>query len=120
MRSFAYRRKLLEGALTASQVAELLHTSCQTPHDRLVGGTLLAAIHHGAFRFPLWQFDPDGENGVVTGLPAVIRALHVSPIAKISWLTHANPLLDGETPLSFLKAGQVDRVLVLARAAGID
>jgi hypothetical protein len=120
MRSFAYRRELLAGAFTASQVAKLLHTSRQTPHDRLASGTLLAAMDQGAFRFPIWQFDPDGENGVVSGLPAVIRALNVSPIAKISWLTRANPLLDGETPLSCLKAGQVDRVVALARAVSID
>lgn len=120
MRSFAFRRELLAGALTASQVAKLLHTSRQTPHDRLASGTLLAALDQGAFRFPIWQFDPDGENGIVTGLPDVIRALHVSPIAKISWLTRINPMLDGETPLSCLKAGQVERVVALARAVGID
>jgi hypothetical protein len=120
MRSFAYRHKLLDGALTASQVATLLQTSRQTPHDRLASGTLLAAMDQGAFRFPTWQFDPDGENGVVNGLPTVIRALDVSPIAKMSWLTRANPMLDGETPLSCLKAGQVERVAALAHAVGID
>jgi hypothetical protein len=119
MRSFEYRRKLLDGALTASQVVKLLHTSRQTPHDRLGSGTLLAAMERGDFRFPIWQFDPDGENGGVSGLPDVIRALHVAPVAKISWLRRADPMLDGETPLACLKAGEVDRVVALARAVGI-
>lgn len=120
MRSFARRRELLAGALTASQVAKLLGTSRQTPHDRLAAGTLLAVMDQGAWRFPAWQFDPEGDNGVVPGLPAVIRALRVSPIAKMSWLTRPNPMLDGETPLARLKAGQVEQVVALAHAVGAD
>lgn len=120
MRAFARRRELLAGALTASQVARLLGTSRQTPHDRLRAGTLVAALEDGAWRFPAWQFDPNGDNGVVHGLPDVIRALDVSPIAKISWITRPNPLLDGDTPLACLKAGQVARVVALARAVGVD
>ncbi|HET9014241.1 MAG TPA: helix-turn-helix domain-containing protein, partial [Thermomicrobiaceae bacterium] len=114
------RRELLAGALTASQVARLLGTSRQTPHDRLRAGTLVAVLEDGAWRFPAWQFDPNGDNGVVHGLPDVIRALDVSPIAKISWITRPNPLLDGDTPLACLKAGQVARVVALARAVGVD
>lgn len=44
LRSFRFRRKLLAGSLTTTQVAELLGTSRQTPHDRLRKGTLLAEI----------------------------------------------------------------------------
>lgn len=120
MRSFARRRELLAGALTASQVARLLGTSRQTPHDRLAAGTLLAVMDQGAWRFPVWQFDPEGDNGVVPGLPEVIRALRVSPIAKMSWLTRPNPMLNGDTPLARLKAGQVEQVVALARAVGAD
>ena len=117
-RSFARRRELLAGALTASQVAALLGTSRQTPHDRLASGTLLAVMDRGAYRFPRWQFDTNGEDGVVRGLPAVIRALDVSPFAKVAWLARANPMLDGQMPLAALKAGQVERVVALARAVG--
>ena len=120
MRAFARRRELLAGTLTASQVARLLGTSRQTPHDRLRAGTLLAVLDDGAWRFPAWQFDPDGDNGVVAGLPDVIRALDVSSIARISWLTRANAQLDGETPLACLKAGDLERVVALARAVGVD
>ena len=120
MRAFARRRELLAGALTASQVARLLGTSRQTPHDRLRAATLLAVLDDGAWRFPAWQFDPDGDNGVVAGLPDVIRTLDVSPIARISWLIRPNPQLDGETPLACLKGGQVERVVALARAVGVD
>jgi hypothetical protein len=118
-RSFARRRELLADALSASQVAALLGTSRQTPHDRLTSGTLLAVRDRGVYRFPRWQFDPNGDDGVVPGLPAVIRALDVPPLAKVAWLTRANPLLDGATPLACLHAGQTERVVALARAVGL-
>lgn len=118
-RSFARRQELLANSLTTSQVAELLGTSRQTPHDRVASGSLLAVTDRGALRFPRWQFRADGENGVIPGLPAVIRALDVSPLAKMSWLTRNNPVLGGETPLACLEAGQVDRVVGLARAVGV-
>jgi hypothetical protein len=118
-RSFARRRELLADSLSASQVAALLGTSRQTPHDRLAGGTLLAVMDRGAYRFPRWQFDPNGEDGVVPGLPAVIRALDVAPLAKVSWLTRANPMLEGKTPLACLQAGQTERVVALARPVGV-
>lgn len=117
-RSFTRRRALLAGALSTSQVAALLNTSRQTPHDRVASGTLLAVMDRGALRFPPWQFDAEGADGVVAGLPATIRALDVAPLAKVSWLTRATPLLAGATPLACLKAGQVERVVALARAVG--
>ena len=119
-RSFARRRELLAGAKTASEVAALLGTSRQTPHDRLGSGTLIAAYDNGAWRFPVWQFDPEGPDGVVPGLPAVIRALDVPPMAKVSWLTRPSPYLDGVTPLDVLKRGEVERVVTLARAVEAD
>lgn len=118
-RSFARRRELLADALTASGVAALLGTSRQTPHDRMTSGTLLAVLDRGAYRFPRWQFDPNGEDGIVRGLPEVLRALDASPLAKLAWLTRGTPMLDGRTPLVCLKAGQVKRVVALARAVGL-
>lgn len=120
MRSFQRRRDLLDGALTTAQVAGLLGTSRQTPHDRVASGTLLAVMDRGALRFPAWQFDPDGADGVVAGLPQAIRALDVSALAKVSWLTRANAMLDGMTPLATLKAGRDDEVVELARSVGVD
>lgn len=118
-RSFAHRRALLADAVTAADVGKLLGTSRQTPHDRLKGGSLLAVKDRGAWYFPLWQFDPEGEDGAITGLPAVIRALDVSPLAKVAWLTRANDMLDGKTPLECLRSGQLERVVSLARSVGV-
>lgn len=117
MRYFTWRRDLLRDALTAQQVADLLHTSRQTPHDRRKAETLLAVLDNGAWRFPAWQFDPQGPDGVIDGLPVVLRALQVPPLAQVSWLTKANPVLEGMTPLEALKRGH--RAWVLDEAMGV-
>jgi Trp operon repressor len=82
---FHYRHQLLQGSLSAQDVANLLGTTRQTPHDRLRRGTLLAIKDRGAWRFPRWQFDPDGPDGVLRGLPDVLRALRrISPLSQAS------------------------------------
>ncbi len=105
-RSFRRRKELLEGALTAPKVAKLLDTTRQTPHDRVRSGTLLAVLDRGVWRFPAWQFDPEGPDGVVEGLPDVLQTLHTSPLAKASWLVRPNQYLEGRTPLETLKEGR--------------
>jgi hypothetical protein len=110
LRTFRRRDELLRDALTAPQVAKLLHTSRQTPHDRVATGHLLAARDRGMLRFPSWQFDPDSPDGVVAELPQVIRALDLSPLAKINWFARPNPYLDGRCPIDALKQGDVAHV----------
>ena len=119
MRSFERRRELLDGSLTAPQVARLLNTTRQTPHDRVKAGTLLAVMDRGALRFPAWQFDSEGPDGVIPGLPDVIQALDLSPLAKISWLTRPNEIFDGQSPLDLLKRGQVERVVRQGQGVGV-
>lgn len=120
LENFAYRRQLLAGALSAPQVAKLLGTSRQTPHDRVQAKTLLGVMDKGALKFPAWQFDPQGPDGVIDGLPEVLKALHMSDFAKLSWLMRSNPYLDGLTPVEVLKQGGKDRVLTLALAVGVS
>ena len=90
----------------------------QTPLDRIRAGTLLAIRDQGKRRYPLWQFDPDGPDGIVAGLPDVLAALPVADLIKARWLQRPQPLLEGDTPLQLLRQGQLDRVLVEARAVG--
>jgi hypothetical protein len=117
-RHFQHRRQLLDSAISATQVARLLGTSRQTPHDRVSSQTLLAIKENGKLCFPSWQFDPAGPDGVLDGFPAVLKALEMSDYAKLNWLTRTNPLLDGQTPVQALKAGQKDHALAAATAAG--
>ena len=117
-RSFRRRKELLEGALTAPKVAKLLDTTRQTPHDRVRSGTLLAVLDRGVWRFPAWQFDPEGPDGVVEGLPDVLQMLHTSPLAKASWLVRPNQYLEGRTPLETLKEGRKEAVRSAAERVG--
>ncbi len=116
---FASRRDLLQHCIGTNDVVRLLGLrNRQTPLDRLKAQTLLAIREQGQWRFPLWQFDPDGPDGVITGLPEVLAALPVADLIKARWLQRPQPLLDGQTPLEALRAGQLDRVLAEARAVG--
>lgn len=119
VRNFQWRRELLKGALSASQVAELLGTTRQTPHDRVKSNTLLAVLDRGAWRFPAWQFDPEGPDGVIDGLPEVLKALKVSQLSKLSWLVRSNSVLDGLTPIEALKQGHKQRTIAEAVGIGV-
>lgn len=115
---FEARDRLLADALTAPQVAKLLGSTRQTPLVRLQAGTLFAVYDRGAWRFPAWQFDPEGPDRVIGGLSEVLEALDgLSPLAKLVWFSRPNPVLDGRTPVDALRAGELERVLAAARAA---
>lgn len=120
LRSFRDRHLLLRGALAAKDVADLLEVGRQTPHDRAKAGTLLAIKDNGQLRFPAWQFDPEGPDGVVEGLPEVVQAMRgpMSPLAKIRWFLSPKSLLAARTPLDALREGDVEDVVTEARAIG--
>ncbi len=117
-RYFEKREQLLQNSLTANAVANLLRTTRQTPHDRVKKKSLLAVKDNGVWKFPVWQFDPSGSDGVIDGLPAVLKALEGSEFTKLNWLTSPNPYLNNLTPVEALKKGQKAKVLKEAIALG--
>jgi hypothetical protein len=118
-RSFALRHQLLASTIGTAEVNELLAAgSRQTVHDRLQAGTLLKILDQGKWRFPLWQFDADGPNGVIDGLAQVLQALQVSNLAKARWLQQPNPVFGGSTPLDLLRHGRLEDVLAEAGQVG--
>ena len=118
-RSFALRHQLLACTIGTAEVNELLAAgSRQTVHDRLKAGTLLGILDQGKWRFPLWQFDADGPNGVIDGLAQVLHALQVSNLAKARWLQKPHPVFGGSTPLGLLRHGRLDVVLAEAGQVG--
>jgi hypothetical protein len=115
---FDARRDLLNDALTAPQAAELLGVSRQTPLNRVKERTMLAVLDRGAYRFPVWQFDPQGEDGVLPGLPDVLDALEPQqPFAKLVWLRRPNPTLEGREPTELLRDHEIEPVVDAAHAA---
>lgn len=116
--SFREREHLLARSLTTLEVAQLLRVSRQAPHDRASQKTLLAVQDKNQLRFPLWQFDANGANGVVAGLPEVLQALEIGPLSQARWLTTPTQAFENRSPLELLKSGAVDRVVREARAVG--
>jgi len=117
--AFTVRKGLLKDSLTAPEVATLLGVSRQTPHDRVESGSLLGVLDRGALRFPIWQFDANGPDGVVAGLPETIRALPAVPtMAKINWFVRPNSYLEGHRPIDALRGGEAERVRDIARGTG--
>ena len=115
---FEARRELLNDTVTAPQAAELLGVSRQTPLNRVKDNTLLAVLDRGAYRFPIWQFDPQGEDGVLPGLPEVIDALEPQqPFAKLVWLRRPNPTLAAREPVELLRDREIEPVVGAAHAA---
>jgi hypothetical protein len=119
MRFFEYRKSLLSRAIPATKVAEMLGVSRQTIHDRMKSGHLLGVMDNNALKFPDWQFDPEGPNGVVDGLTEVTAALACNVFAKISWLSSPNPVFAGLRPIDVLKKGQIREVVHEARSVGV-
>lgn len=119
IRAFEVRTKLLNQSLSVSDVVRLLKLkSRQTPHDRVEAKSLLALKDQGQLRFPYWQFDAAGSDGVVPGLQRVLRAMDASPFAQALWLSSTCAAFNGVTPIDLLRRGEVDRVV--AQALGIE
>jgi hypothetical protein len=109
----------LASTIGTAEVNELLAAgSRQTVHDRLKAGSLLGILDQGKWRFPLWQFDADGPNGVIDGLAQVLPALQVSNLAKARWLQKPHPVFGGSTPVDLLRQGRLEEVLAEAGQVG--
>lgn len=93
-----------------------------TVHDRCKAGTLLGLKDNGVYKFPLWEFDPEGDNGVIEGLPEILKTLSISNFAKLNWLTKPLRAFDHQTPVEVLKRGDredIEDLLIEARGVGV-
>lgn len=119
LNSFQLRRKLLENTVGVKKVMEIMnYSSRQAPLNRLKNKTLIAIKDNEKWQFPLWQFDVNGSQGVVEGLPLILQTMNCSNLAKVSWLSNPSPYFQGASPIQMLKEGEVDRVYDLAQMVG--
>ena len=122
-RYYQRRRELLARSITTPEVAKLI--GCQaitTVHDRRKAGTLLGLKDNGVYKFPLWQFDPEGDNGILDGLPELLSALEISDFRKLNWLNKSLRAFEGRTPVEVLKSGNeedIEDLIVEARGVGV-
>ena len=118
MRYFNKRKELVQNSLTDVEIASLLGTTPQNIHERINNKSLLAVKDNGVWKFPLWQFDPSGADGVMDGLPEILKVLEGSEFTKLNWLNAPNPYLNRLTPVEALQRGQKAKVLTEAIALG--
>ncbi len=118
IRYFDRRKELLQSSLTANEVASLLGTTTENVLERIHNNSLLAVKDNGVWKFPLWQFDPSGADGVMESLPEVLNALEGSAFTKLNWLNAPNPYLNKLTPVEALQRGQKAKVLAEAKVLG--
>ncbi|MDJ0901664.1 MAG: DUF2384 domain-containing protein [Xenococcus sp. MO_188.B8] len=122
-RYYQRRRELLTSSITTTQVAKLI--GCQaitTVHDRRKANTLIGLKDNGVYKFPLWQFDPEGDDGVIDGLPEILKTLQISNFAKLNWLTKPLRAFNNQTPVEILKQGDRDEIedlVIEARGVGV-
>jgi hypothetical protein len=119
-RYYQRRRELLADSITSSKVAELL--GCEnrsTVRDRRIAKRILGLRENGVYRYPLWQFDPEGDDGVIDGFPEVLAALNVSDFTKLNWLCKPHLAFEGKTPIEMLKQGEIEAVTLEAQAVGV-
>ncbi len=119
-RLYERRRRLLAKSLTSTEVAELLDWKTRkTIHDKLKAKDILGIKDKGVYKFPLWQFDPEGDDGILDGLSQVLKALEVSDFTKLNWLSKPHPAFDNQTPIEILKQGNIDDVVIEARGVNL-
>ena len=115
------RQDLLKDSLTSTQVSDLMGWQHhKTASDRLKANTLIGVKDRGVYKFPLWQFDPEGEDGIVDGLPELLSRLNVSNFRKINWLSKPIAAFDNLTPVEVLKKGNPNDIAdLLIEADGV-
>jgi hypothetical protein len=106
------------GALTASQVAQLLGVSRQAVDKRRKSGQLLAVtLPRRGLHYVAWQFTEAGV--LLPGLIEVLAALAGNDSwAKVRFFVVGNDRLAGQRPLDRLRDGALEPVLAAARAFG--
>jgi len=116
---FNYRKNLLSGSISATKAAEMLGVSRTTIHERIRTGQLLGIVDNNVMKMPPWQFDAQGPNGAVNGLPEVLAVLPCNVLSKISWLSSSNAIFGNQRPIDVLKIGQLQEVINEARAVEV-
>jgi len=121
LRGHLAMRELLNadgGALTASQMADVLGISRQAVDKRRKAGQLLAvALPRRGLLYPAWQITESGAP--LGGLVEVLAELRGhDPWARARFFVTGNDRLGGNRPLDVLREGALEAVLEAARGFG--
>jgi hypothetical protein len=120
LRGMQVRERLLAaegGTLTAEEAGVILGVSRQAIDNRRKRGSLLGIqLGRRGYRYPAWQFSPDG---LLPGLKETLESLAgLTPWIQLSFFLNENAWLDGRRPLDALRQGQVNAVVHAAGQYG--
>lgn len=105
------------GSLTAAEMASALGLTRQAIDNRRRKGRLIGLdVGRRGYLYPAWQVGPDGVLGGLADVLTIMGA-H-DPWTHMIFLLSKSYWLDGETPLTVLRCGQVERVVAAARHYG--
>lgn len=112
------RSLILSESVSAEQAAQKSGRSRQNLEAMRRKGQALALRVRHQWRYPAWQFDPDGVGGIVSGIGEVLACLRMSPAGAALWLIQPSPLLKGGCPLELLRQGRTSEVVNVAQELG--
>lgn len=123
LRGVEQQRRLLReagGARSASEAAGIIGISRQAVDARRKKGKLLAlSVGSRGWRYPMVQFDPESDDGVVRDLGRILAALEDDGgWMSLAFLLSPEERLGDQKPIDVLKAGGVARVLEVAEMLG--
>lgn len=114
----ASRRLVLSESVSVDEAAEKSGRSRQNLEAMRRKGQALALRVGQQWRYPAWQFDPDGVGGIVTGIREVLAALRMSAAGAALWLMQPSPVLKGARPIELLRQGRMRDVVQVAEELG--
>lgn len=121
LRGLLMKRELLTkegGFVNSEEAAQILGISRQAVDKRRNAHNLIALPVGRSYVYPVWQFDPSRAM-VLPGLEEVLHNLGVQePWMQTAWFMADNSLLEGQSPLTALRQGQLEAVLSAARLYG--
>lgn len=116
LRGLALKRQLLAaegGVVSARALGQALGISRQAVDKRRKRGALIGlSLGRRGYAYPVWQIDLPG----LTDILAELRDL--DPWSQTAFMLAPNRWLDGASPLSMLRQGDVAHVLAAARMYG--
>jgi hypothetical protein len=116
LRGLRAKKQLLEvegGVVSGRELAHALGITRQAVDKRRLAGKLIGIdLGKRGYAYPIWQIGLNGLEAVLTELA------ELDPWTQALFMLSANSWLNGETPLTTLRRGELDEVLDAARLYG--
>lgn len=112
-----HRDAAAKDALPMRLLAQLWKRSADDIADEARSGFLVAIRQRDDWYFPRWQFDEKWRP--LTGVPDLLRVFPGGATALSLWITAPNLELHSHTPAEYLKRGEWQVVLNLARERAV-